>query len=224
MSVAIDDHDDLNATNADPDRSRSSSETPASGLLLVVSGPSGVGKTTIVHRLQTHFDGVFSVSATTRPRTDQEVEGRDYHFVSDDAFQSMVDRGEFLEHATVFGRYRYGTPRGPVEAQLRTGRLIILDIDVQGALQVRRSMPDALLMFIMPPSDEELLRRLRARGREDEVVIQRRFAESRQEIELARSSGAFDMLVVNDDLDRAVSDAAAEILRRRSRTTNEQGG
>lgn len=188
-----------------------SSQPPSRGLLLVVSGPSGVGKTTITHRLREIFDGVFSVSATTRAPGPGEVDGRDYRFVSREEFQRMLDAGEFLEHAQVFGRSWYGTPRAPVEATLRAGRLAILDIDVQGALQVRRSMPESLLVFVLPPSDAELLRRLHDRGRDSEEAIQRRFAEAQREIATARDSGAYDGFVVNAELERAVAAVASMV-------------
>ena len=133
------------------------------GLLLVLAGPSGVGKTTIVHDLVRRFDGVFSVSATTRARTPAEREGVDYWFVDEPTFQRMVDEDRFLEHAQVFGRSWYGTPEEPVREQLAAGRLVVLDIDVQGADNVKRKVPEALCVFVLPPSEDELLRRLRGR-------------------------------------------------------------
>jgi guanylate kinase len=183
------------------------------GLLLVISGPSGVGKTTITHRLRERYDGVFSVSATTRPQASGEIEGRDYRFVSAEEFARLREEGQLLEHALVFGRHWYGTPRDPVDASLRQGRLVILDIDVQGALQVRQSMPGSLLVFVLPPSDDELLRRLRDRGRDDPEAIQRRFAEARQEVAVARRSGAYDGFVVNASVAQTVDEIAAIIDR-----------
>lgn len=176
------------------------------GLLLVMSGPSGVGKTTLVHRLLERYGGVFSVSATTRPRSSGEVDGRDYYFIDESTFVAWVEDGRFLEHAEVFGRSRYGTPREPVEKQLADGGLVVLDIDVQGAAQVRESMPEAFGVFVLPPSEDTLLERLRSRAREDEATIERRFAEARHEIETARSSGIYDAFIVNDDLERAVAE------------------
>lgn len=184
------------------------------GLLLVISGPSGVGKTTIAHRVQSLLGGVFSISATTRPKSDQETEGRDYYFVTDRQFTEMVARGEFLEHAEVFGRYAYGTPARPVEEYLAAGRLVVLDIDVQGGVQIRRNRPDAFMIFVLPPSDEELLRRLRSRGRDEEEAVQRRFAEAKREIELARASGAYDAFVVNEILENAIEETL-DLVRRR---------
>jgi guanylate kinase len=185
------------------------------GLLLVISGPSGVGKTTITHEVEQRLGGVFSVSVTTRPRTAADVEGRDYYFLTEEQFRSRRDAGELLEWAEVFGKYNYGTPRGPVESHLAAGRLVILEIDVQGALQVKQSMPDAFMIFVLPPGDEELLKRLRRRGRDAEEAIQRRFAEAKREIETARRSGAYDAFIVNDDLERAIQEACELVERRR---------
>ncbi|HMN97509.1 MAG TPA: guanylate kinase [Phycisphaerales bacterium] len=190
--------------------------TARRGLLLVVSGPSGVGKTTITRRLRDRFRAVFSVSATTRAIGPGERDGVDYHFITQADFERALEQGRFLEHAQVFGRHWYGTPRDPVERHLAEGRVVILDIDVQGALQVRRSMPEALLIFILPPDDEELLRRLRDRGRDDPEAIARRFAEAQREVAIARGSGAYDAFVVNSDLDAAVERIAALISQRSS--------
>ena len=181
-----------------------SSSPITEGLLTVISGPSGVGKTTIVREVKVRLDAMFSVSATTRPRTAQEVEGKDYVFLSDAEFETMMNRGEFLEFATVFGQHSYGTPRQPVETALHDGHLVILEIDVQGGMQVREAMAEALLIFIMPPGTDVLLQRLRDRGRDDEQAIQRRFAEARSEISKAESSGVYDEFVVNDDLGQAI--------------------
>lgn len=188
--------------------------TRGRGVLLVMSGPSGVGKTSIVHELTRRFDAVFSVSATTRSRTPGERDGVDYFFVTQEEFQRWIDERRFLEFAQVFGRSWYGTPREPVERQLALGKLVILDIDVQGAEQVRKAMPDAYAIFILPPSEDELLRRLRARGREDESAIQRRFAEAKREIAFAHSSGVYDRFVVNDDLFKAI-DEVERLVRER---------
>ena len=194
--------------------SKLANTSPERGLLLVMSGPSGVGKTTLVHRLLEHFDGTFSVSATTRPRSSKEVDGRDYYFIDEKTFQRWITEDRFLEHAEVFGRSWYGTPREPVESQLERGRLVVLDIDVQGAIQVRRSMPSSFGVFVMPPDEDVLLERLRSRGREDEATIERRYAEARSEISTARECGAYDAFIVNDDLERAVEELV-EIIGRR---------
>jgi len=184
------------------------------GLLLVVSGPSGVGKTTIVHEVIRRLGGEFSVSATTRARTERERDGVDYHFVDEVIFQRWIDEGRFLEHAKVFGRSWYGTLRAPVEEALAKGRLIVLDIDVQGARDVKAAMPEAFTVFVLPPDEQTLLKRLRARGREDEASIERRFAEARREISYARSSTVYDRFIVNDDLEIAI-DELCDLVRTR---------
>lgn len=179
------------------------------GLLLVISGPSGVGKTTIVRDVVHRLDAVFSVSATTRPKTGADVAGRDYDFISEEEFQRRVDAGAFIEYAQVFGRSWYGTPRQAVEEALRSGRIVLLEIDVQGGLQIKRAMPEAFMVFVEPPSEQELLRRLRERKRDDEDAIARRFAESKHEIAIARASGAYDVFVINDRLERAIEEIVA---------------
>ncbi len=185
------------------------------GLLLVISGPSGAGKTTITEALRQRLGGIKSVSTTTRPRAAGEVDGRDYTFVTRETFQDMVDRGVFLEHAQVYGKDWYGTPREPVERHLAQGRLVILEIDVQGALQVKQAVPEAYMLFILPPDEgQELLRRLRQRGRDDEAAIDRRHREAQREIQTARTSGAYDAMIVNDDLNRAIGEALRLVRER----------
>lgn len=185
------------------------------GLLIVISGPSGVGKTTITRRLRERFpDAAFSVSATTRPRTVKETDGADYHFLSEEEFVRRIDKGAFLEHVEYAGQ-RYGTLRAPVEDIVRDGRLMILDVDVRGGESVKAHMPDALTLFILPPSEEELLRRLRDRQRESEAQIQKRFSAAKQEIERAKASGAYDAMIVNDDLEETVRTAIRLVERAR---------
>jgi guanylate kinase len=194
------------------------------GLLLVISGPSGVGKTTITRAVERSIPGsVFSVSATTRARTEADVEGVDYHFVDETTFDGMAREGAFLEWAGVFGK-RYGTPRAWVEEQLSRGRLVILEIDVEGAKQVRAAMPEAFGIFILPPSEEELLRRLRSRKREDEALIQRRFNEARREIAESRACGAYDRFIVNGDLDRAIAEAVDAVQAERAARREARAG
>ena len=187
------------------------------GMLLVISGPSGVGKTTITRAIERSIpDAVFSVSATTRPRTEVDVDGVDYQFMTVDEFNERIDRDEFLEHAVYAGNH-YGTLRAPVDAQLERGRLVILEIDVQGAEQIKATMPEAFAMFIKPPSPETLLERLRSRKRESEEIIQRRFQLAQQEIARAESSGAYDTFIVNDDLDTAINTALDTVRTQRTR-------
>ena len=184
------------------------------GLLLVMSGPSGVGKTSIVRGILARLSGTFSVSATTRPRTALELDGVDYFFISPEKFQRWIDEGRFLEYAQVFGRNWYGTPREQVETQLAQGKIVVLDIDVQGAAHVRAAMPDAYGVFILPPSEDELLRRLRERGRDDDDAIVGRFAEARKEIAFAHESGVYDAFVVNADLHRAIDEVELLVRNR----------
>lgn len=203
----------------DPTRKRLATDTD-DGLLVIISGPSGAGKTTITRAVERSIPGsVFSVSATTRPRTDADVEGVDYHFVSDAEFNRMIAAGEFLEWVDLFGK-KYGTPRAWVKEQLARGRLVILEIDVVGAKKVKAQLPGAYALFILPPSEEVLLERLRSRKREGEEVIQRRFAEARREIQQAREWGIYDRMIVNDRLQDAIDEAVGcvrdELDRRRA--------
>jgi guanylate kinase len=175
--------------------------------LVVLSGPSGVGKGSVVAVLRGLRPDVWpSVSVTTRAPRPGEVEGKHYHFVDPETFTRMVDAGELLEHATFTGN-SYGTPRGPVEERLAQGLPTLLEIELQGARQVRASLGDkALLVFLAPPSWEELERRLVGRGTEAPDVIARRLEKGRLEME-ARSE--FDAVVVNDDVERAAQDLLA---------------
>jgi guanylate kinase len=193
------------------------------GMLLIISGPSGVGKTTITRGVERSIpDSVFSVSATTRAKTAADVEGVDYHFVSDEEFERMKGAGEFLETAGIYGK-KYGTPRAWVEEQLRRGRLVILEIDVQGAEQVKGAMPGAFGVYILPPSEEELFNRLSNRRREDEATIRRRFAEAKREIDRARQGHVYDVFLVNQDLEHTIEEAVrvveGERAKRRGRDT-----
>jgi guanylate kinase len=188
-------------------------------LLVVISGPSGVGKTTIVHRVKDAFNAIFSISATTRPKSAGEIDGVDYFFISPEEFDLKVHNNEFLEHAEVFGCHRYGTLKEPVTKTLDSGNLMFLDIDVQGGIQVRDNMPESVRVFILPPSEQELLRRLEIRGREDKDSIQRRFLEAKREIKLAQESGAYDYFIVNDDLELAIAETSAIIHNIQSNTT-----
>ena len=182
------------------------------GMLLIISGPSGVGKTTITHRVERELHGVFSVSLTTRPKGPDDTEGVDYAFVTREEFIKHREAGELLEWAEVFGNC-YGTPRAPVEEAIKRGQLMILEIDVEGAIQVKSKKRDAFALFVLPPDNDVLLDRLRKRKREDESVIQRRFAKAKDEISRAKACGAYDAFIVNDDLERAVSEAVALVRR-----------
>jgi len=194
------------------------------GLLLVISGPSGVGKTTIVHEIVHRFGGVFSVSATTRDPGPGERHGIDYWFIEPAQFQRWIDEDRFLEHAQVFGRHWYGTPAEPVDRAVAEGRVAVLDIDVQGAESVRHRRPGAFAIFVLPPSDEELLRRLHARGRDDDAAIARRFAEAQHEMERARIGGTYDAFVVNDDLAATIDEVERLVRARHAGTDREAAG
>ena len=185
------------------------------GLLIVISAPSGTGKTTLCHMLLKEFPEMeFSVSYTTRKPRKGEVNGRDYFFVDEETFKRMIEENDFLEWARVYGNY-YGTSRSQVEKALREGRDLLLDIDVQGALQVKKNMPEAVLIFIMPPSLKELERRLRKRGTDDEKTIEKRLKVAREEIKQAVH---YDYIVVNDELEVAFTKLKAIITAERCRT------
>jgi len=174
------------------------------GLLAIISGPSGVGKSTITRAVRQQLNTLFSISVTTRPKTAEDADGVTYSFVSQAEFDRRRDAGDFLEWAEVFG-HCYGTPRKPVMDAIAAGKIVILEIDVQGAIQIKRTLPHAFGVFILPPDEQTLLQRLRDRKREDESVIQRRFAKAKPEIDLAKTSGAYDCFIVNDDLDTAIT-------------------
>jgi guanylate kinase len=182
--------------------------------LIVIAGPSGVGKGTVVRRLLSRDpEGlVLSVSVTTREPRAGEVPGADYAFVGDAEFDRMIRAGELLEWADIVG-HRSGTPRAFVEGQLAAGRDVVLEIDVQGAAQVRDAVADALLIFLIPPSFAELETRLRSRGTETEDRIRWRLRTAEWELQQA---GWFDHVVVNDDVERAADEVAAIIERSRS--------
>lgn len=175
------------------------------GLLIVLCGPSGVGKSTISRMLAERLNVSYTVSATTRPKTSKDDEGKTYEYVSQQEFFRRLDAGQFLEYAQVYGHY-YGTPKHPALDYLASGRDVLLEIDVQGALQVKYEYPDALMIFILPPSAQTLLDRLETRGRDSVEDVSKRFRAARREIHMAKGSRAFDFMVFNDDLQRAVSE------------------
>ena len=189
---------------------------PAPGLLLVLSAPSGAGKTTLARRfVEAHDDAHFSVSATTRAPRGAERDGVDYHFVSADRFAALVAEGAFAEWAQVYGQ-RYGTLRATVDETLAAGRVAVFDIDVQGGAQVKAAWPDrAVTVFVLPPSREELERRLRRRSTDPDEAIARRLDAAREEI--ARGLAAYDYLVVNDDVEAALGRIEAVVAHERAR-------
>lgn len=177
--------------------------TSGPGRLTVITGPSGVGKGTLVARLLQRHPGIWlSVSATTRSPRSGEEEGRHYFFLTREAFEARVEAEGFLEWAE-FAGHLYGTPRLPVEQQLAAGRPVLLEIELEGARQVRRTFPAAFQIFLAPPSLAELERRIRSRGTDGEEAITRRLARARVELEAVSE---FDAVVVNADLDRTLAD------------------
>ena len=187
------------------------SEVVPRGRLVVLAGPSAVGKSTVVSRLRGEVpDLYFSVSMTTRAPRPGEVDGQDYFFVTPDAFQGRIDRGEMLEWADIHGGLqRSGTPAGPVREAMDSGRPVLVEVDLAGARNIKRLLPEALTVFLAPPSWEVLVERLTGRGTETPEVIERRLTTARDELD---AQGEFDVVVVNDDVDVAVQ-SIADILQ-----------
>ncbi|WP_127127689.1 guanylate kinase [Georgenia sp. SYP-B2076] len=184
-----------------------SAPTTRPARLTVLSGPTAVGKGTIMAELRRRSPELWiSVSATTREPRPGEVDGVHYHFLTGERFDALVEAGEMLEWAVVHGRNRYGTPRGPVDRMLAAGRPVFLEVDLQGARQVRGAMPEAQLVFLAPPSWEELVHRLVGRGTEGPEERERRLATAREEL---RAVPEFDHVVVNDDVGRATDELMA---------------
>jgi len=191
------------------------------GKLYVIAAPSGGGKTSLLQALmKKRPELAFSVSCTTRKPRAHERDGRDYHFIARDEFERLIAAGEFIEHAEVFGNL-YGTRRSVVEAALAAGRDLILDIDWQGARQVRERLPEAEQVFILPPSRAELERRLRGRGTDSEEAIARRLAESTLEMSHWRD---FDYVIVNQDFDRALQELEAVFDGRGEASRSDRAG
>lgn len=188
--------------------------------LLVLAGPTAVGKGTVAEHIRSHHPEIhLSVSATTRPPRPGEIDGVHYYFVDDAEFDRLIASGELLEYATVHNRYRYGTPRGPVDTALARGRTVLLEIDLQGARQVRAAEPSATLVFLLPPSWDELVHRLVGRGTEDAEERARRLRTAKAEL---AAQHEFDYRVVNEDVATAAQEVvalAAEHFERRSTAT-----
>jgi guanylate kinase len=189
------------------------------GFLLVLCGPSGVGKSTISRRLAEAISVTYAVSATTRPKTPNDQIGKTYEHIRADEFFRRLDADEFLEYAQVYGDY-YGTPKHPTLDLLAAGKDVLLEIDVQGALQVRHEYPDAVLIFILPPDEPTLLRRLQDRGRDTAEEMSRRFRAAKREIHMAQGSRAFDHWIVNDTVDNAVNKICEIVKTQRSQISN----
>jgi len=185
------------------------------GLLLVLSAPSGTGKTTLARRfVDAHPEAAFSISVTTREPRGAERDGVDYHFVDALTFQRMIERDEFVEWAEVHGNF-YGSPRAAVDRAFSTGGIALFDIDVQGGQSIQRRYPEAVLVFVLPPTMAELERRLRERGTESEDAIRLRMLAARSELELG--ARAYDYLVVNDAVERAYAELESIVTAERSR-------
>jgi guanylate kinase len=184
--------------------------SPPKSQLVVLAGPTAVGKGTVAAYIRGHFPDVWvSVSMTTRKPRPREIDGTHYHFVDDARFEHALAAGELLEWAVVHGQAKYGTPRGPVEKVLAEGRLALLEIDLQGARQVREQIPEALFVFLAPPSWDELVRRLVRRGTESEQERAARLATARQELAAQKE---FDVTIVNDNVQRA-SEELVSLIR-----------
>ena len=185
------------------------------GLLIVLCGPSGVGKSTLSRRLAKSLDVEYVPAVTTRPRRPGDEKGKDYAYVSEAEFFERLDQGEFLEYAQNYDEY-YATPKHPALDHLAAGRDVLLEIDVQGALQVRYHYPEALTVFILPPDERVLEKRLIDRGRDEPKDIAKRFRAAKREIHMAKGARAFDYMVINDDLDLAVSELQKVIRHRKA--------
>jgi guanylate kinase len=191
----------------------------AKGTLYIISAPSGAGKTSLVQSLLTMLpDVVASVSHTTRPARPEEVDGRNYHFIDEALYMRMVEDGEFLEHAMVFGNY-YGTSRQHIQEQLLLGKDVVLEIDWQGARQIRQLMSDCMSIFVLPPSLQALSSRLRSRGQDSEEIIDRRMKEAVSEM---THYAEFDYIVINDDFDTALRELASIFTCNRMLLVNQQ--
>ncbi len=185
------------------------------GRLFIISGPSGTGKGTICKRIVQEDPNIrFSVSVTTRNPREGEIHGRDYFFISKDEYMLLLEQDGFLEHASVYGSTLYGTPKEPVQKWLEEGTDVILEIDVQGAFQVKKNEPDCVMIFILPPSLEELKARILKRGSETEETMAARLGEAQKEIDQAP---LYDYQVVNADLDRAVEEVRGIIEKERNK-------
>jgi guanylate kinase len=208
----------MSAESAAPEMSPA---IPRRGFLLVLSSPSGAGKTTIAHRLLERDPGLsLSVSVTTRPARPGEIEGRDYTFIDQAAFDAMAAGGDLLEHAQVFGNC-YGTPRGPVEAALAAGRDIVTDIDWQGTQQLSASLEhDLVKVFVLPPNLAALEARLNSRAQDSAAVVAARMAKSAEEMS---HWPEYDYVIVNRDIDESVAEVAAIVTAERRRRTRQLG-
>ena len=188
-------------------------------LVMIVSGPSGSGKSTLVEKILELPGTMLSVSCTTRAPRKTESDGKWYNFVSESEFQQMVETGQFLEYAQVFGKNWYGTPKKWLDAATQQGLDLVLEIDVQGALQVRRRLPGSVAIFVLPPSLQDLEKRIRARGQDSDDEISRRLDRAREEM---LSYSSYDFAVINDNLERAGREIQAIAMGSRCRVTRNE--
>jgi guanylate kinase len=199
-------------TNKTQDTRRKTQDTKpktTKGIVVVISGPSGVGKGTICRELVKRLDYAYlNVSVTTRPKSDKEVDGRDYWFVSKKEFQKKIEKGMLLEHAEVFGNF-YGTPKDKVDEQRAAGKAVILEIDVQGGRQIKTAYPDAVMIFIVAPTQKDLAQRLEGRARDEAEVQQKRLDQAG--IEIAAGMQDYGHIVINDKLQEAVDEVVGII-------------
>ena len=187
----------------------------STGLLIVLCGPSGVGKSTLSRLMAERLGVVYTTSVTTRPKKPGDEKGKTYEHVDKDEFYRRLDADEFLEYARVYGEY-YATPKHPALDQLAAGDDVLLEIDVQGGLQVRHHYPQAVTIFILPPDESVLLQRLTDRARDTADEVAHRFRAARREIHMAKGSRAFDYMVINDTLDEALADIEQILRHKRS--------
>ena len=187
------------------------------GLLIILCGPSGVGKSTLSKRIAGRMDVAYVPAVTTRNKRPGDERGKSYEYVAEADFFKRLDAGEFLEYAQNYDEY-YATPKHPALDLLAEGKDVLLEIDVQGALQVRYHYPDALTVFVLPPDEQVLERRLVERGRDGPEQIQKRYRAARREIHMAKGSRAFDYMIINDELEEATAELTKIIRHRRSTT------
>jgi guanylate kinase len=192
-----------------------SSTTEHSGLLVVLVGPSGVGKSTIANALAERMNVKYIASATTREKRPGDDDAKTYEYITRPEFFRRLDQDAFLEYAQVYGDF-YGTPKHPALDYLAAGQDVLLEIDVQGALQVRYQYSNALLVFILPPDAQTLRQRLEDRGRDPPDEIEKRFRAAKREVRMAKGSRAFDHMVINDTVDRAVEEIIKTIKHKRA--------